>query len=943
MSAMDLISDKSNDKKSTELKEEGNVAFKNNDLDHALNCYLSALKLTSDFSNERAVLLKNCAAVHLKQSNYSKAVEDCDKCLEIVPDDPKALYRRCQALEKLERFEEAYRDAKLIFKLDPSNKIIQPILSNLHTIVEKRAYENTRTENKVQQMFRYAFNLEEDKEKRIKAITNFVPLCKEGKGSELLIEAGVVNKIAQLLKVEKNHEIILGCIRTISQLCFNSAKNTKKVIEVLGIPWFLDILNSNNEEQVCAAQYSIQEVLNSLAGIVKKKEKIEEKPDPKLLEENKAEIDTLLTCLLYGCTSRSVSGLARDAIIQLISRNVHYQTINWAEQLVKIKGLQRLMEVGSELKEYKYESSMEITDSTRKFTSICLARIYENMYYDELRTKYMENIDDFIKSKLITPELESKVRVVVAITTLLLGPIEIGNNLLSREGMMEMVLVMANSDDVLQQKVACECIIAVASKKEKVKTIVNQGADILKKLYQSKDLGIRVRALVGLCKLGSSGGTDASIRPFADGATARLAEACKKFLVSKSKDQETRRWAAEGLSYLTLDADVKEKLVNDKPALRALFDLAKSGNEAAVYGVVTTLVNIVNAYDKQEVLPELVELAKFAKHHIPQEHELDDPDFVAQRCIIIVKEGAVSALVSLAKTESDSSKEMIARVFNTLASQVDLRGIMVQQGTVKTLLKLTYAGTEKGIRNASQALARLGITMDPAVAFPGQRCMEVVRPLLALLHPDCNALENLEALLALCNLAFMNESVRSLILKEGGIPKIEAMMYEDHEMLRRAATQLMTNMVISPKVVELFEGKNDKLKFMVLLSGEEDEETMKAASGALAILTSASKKCCKKIFDVESWLEIFHMILAHPNVDIQQRALVIVNNIISASKELAEKIIETDIMEILMAFTLIDDEEKKKIRDIAQEALDAAKRWKVIKSRDDVNDDDDDD
>lgn len=31
----------------------------------------------------------------------------------------------------------------------------------------------------------------------------------------------------------------------------------------------------------------------------------------------------------------------------------------------------------------------------------------------------------------------------------------------------------------------------------------------------------------------------------------------------------------EGLSYLTLDADVKDDFVEDEPALKAMFDLAK--------------------------------------------------------------------------------------------------------------------------------------------------------------------------------------------------------------------------------------------------------------------------------------------------------------------------------------------------------------------------------
>lgn len=80
-----------------------------------------------------------------------------------------------------------------------------------------------------------------------------------------------------------------------------------------------------------------------------------------------------------------------------------------------------------------------------------------------------------------------------------------------------------------------------------------------------------------------------------------------------------------------------------------------------LYGVVATLVNLCNAYDKQEVIPEMVELAKFAKQHIPEAHDLDDQDFIDKRIKILAEEGAASALVALSKTESHNSRELIAR------------------------------------------------------------------------------------------------------------------------------------------------------------------------------------------------------------------------------------------------------------------------------------------
>jgi len=137
--------------------------------------------------------------------------------------------------------------------------------------------------------------------------------------------------------------------------------------------------------------------------------KPDSKPDKGLCEAYKKEIDTILSCLLYSITNRTITGLTRDAIIELVMRNIHYTALDWAERLVELRGLQRLMEVASEMEEYKYESSMNITSSTRTITSVCLAKIYENMYYDAAKEKFSNAIEEFIKDKLLSPDIESKV------------------------------------------------------------------------------------------------------------------------------------------------------------------------------------------------------------------------------------------------------------------------------------------------------------------------------------------------------------------------------------------------------------------------------------------------------------------------------------------------------------------------------------------------------
>ncbi|CAG9804467.1 unnamed protein product [Chironomus riparius] len=919
------------------MKEKGNEAFKSSEWENAINFYTKAIKLGEKEKNkELPIFYKNRAAAYLKTESFERAESDCTKSLEYQPNDQKALFRRVQSLEALERFEEAYRDARTIWNNDPNFKPIQPYLERLHKVVQDRVAINAQTSTKVSKMMELAFDIGAERSKRETAMSNLVVLAREKAGADVMFRENIATRVGKLFKVEKNDEILVNAIRVIDDICIKSLHYTKKIINELGIPWFLQILDSKNPDRVMSAQHCLQVILNSFSGLTNKEDS---KPDQQLVEDNKNEIDTILTCLVYATTDRTITGEARDAVVELLIRNAHYQTLNWAERLIEQKGLYRLMEICSELEEYKYESAMPITPSSRTIASVCLARIYENMYYDEARQRFIAHIDEYIRDKLLNPEFESKVRVVVALTSLLLGPLDVGNTIFARDGIMQMILAMASDDELLHQKVASECLIAAASKKDKAKALIASGVEILKKLYHSKDEGIRVRALVGLCKLGSSGGLDASIRPFAEGSTVKLAEACRRFLIKPGKDKDIRKFAAEGLSFLTLDADVKEKLIDDKLAIQALIELAKTGDQSVIYGVVTTLVNLVNAYEKQEMLPELMELAKFAKHHVPEESELDDPDFVAKRINTLAEEGITVALVALSKTESDNAKEMIARVFNAICSETSVRGKIVQQGGARVLIQLALKGTEKGKRNAGQALSRLGITINPEQAFPGQRSLEVVRPLLNQLHPDYSALENFEALLALCNLAQMNDSVRNRIMKEKGMSRIEMFLMEDHILLTRAATQVICNMVLNEDYIKWHEGDNDRVKFLALLCEEEDEETALACSGALAILTSNSAKCCEKMITPSSWLEILHTLIANPSPDVQFRGIVIIHNMIRQSKTVAEKIFDTDVLQLLMGVTQLNDEKRSKAIEEAKLCLKTAEDMKLIQEKkDDAND-----
>ena len=94
---------------------------------------------------------------------------------------------------------------------------------------------------------------------------------------------------------------------------------------------------------------------------------------------------------------------------------------------------------------------------------------------------------------------------------------------------------------------------------------------------------------------------------------------------------------------------------------QALIELAKAEkNEDCAYGVVTLLVNVTNSFEKQEIMPEMLELAKFAKHHIPQDHELDDEDFVDKR--IYVSRKKTHAKIKYSSVPKESNVTLVPHI-----------------------------------------------------------------------------------------------------------------------------------------------------------------------------------------------------------------------------------------------------------------------------------------
>lgn len=62
---------------------------------------------------------------------YDKAIQDCDKCLQIEPTNVKAMLRKCDALIAYDNKNEAYRLYMRILQIDPENVIAKKALKNI--------------------------------------------------------------------------------------------------------------------------------------------------------------------------------------------------------------------------------------------------------------------------------------------------------------------------------------------------------------------------------------------------------------------------------------------------------------------------------------------------------------------------------------------------------------------------------------------------------------------------------------------------------------------------------------------------------------------------------------------------------------------------------------------------------------------------------------------
>ncbi|CAF2646097.1 unnamed protein product [Rotaria sp. Silwood2] len=715
---------------SEEFREQGNQAFKQGHFQEAIDRYTDAINILHDqqlnetIKNDLTKCYSNRSQCYINLGQYDDAIEDATRALEYTPSDQKSLYRRANAFERLGKLNEAISDAQRLMSVSSkggsTDEQTYNLLRKLRESAQSKISQQTQLNNQIQQMFETIISKSNQQET---ALNNLLVISRDTPGAEAILHYDVDLKHITEFIQRDDRISVLGTLRILAPIVKNSYKRAETVYNKLGLKPIARCFAMNDAEIPTNASILISNMLLSICDLenrrkVRKPVNVAFNFDPYVTEY----INETFRMLLNLIDDKTCSGIGRDCCLDLIVKFVDRASgCNWTSKFI-LSGVPKVLRVAATVPDLPdvEKKQYPITEQTKMHISCVLSTVYHDLCSDKERESFNNECMEFIKALCERDDVQSRVRTIATLAVLLQGPFDTGNAILGSQNLVDLMIQMAGSGDHLQERIAVEAIVLSASKKDKAAGILSLGSEILKDLYQSANEQIKVIALVGLSKIASSKGTDSSANLVTEGSCQTLARACCKFLTTSGKF-EIRRWSADGLAYLTLDADVKEELVDNLPALKSLFNLCQCDDAHVLYSITTIFVNLTNTYDTRKADKEMAELATYAKQHVPKEHSKDDAEFVEERRRKVVEAGIIPVLVQLCKHKSDNCREQVARVFLGLCENEKYRGPIVAAGGAKSLLPLALDGTPGGKTKAAQALAKIAITSNPEIAYPGQR------------------------------------------------------------------------------------------------------------------------------------------------------------------------------------------------------------------------------
>jgi hypothetical protein len=372
-----------------------------------------------------------------------------------------------------------------------------------------------------------------------------------------------------------------------------------------------------------------------------------------------------------------------------------------------------------------------------------------------------------------------------------------------------------------------------------------------------------------------------------------------------SADTGSKQDSVEGLAYASLQPRYREDLSKDSQFLKRLIEImgipSTPGN--IIFGGLTIFANITMFLpiqsEEEKRMAQLKAYANVQKPSAPD--ELLDDAHVTARCKRVLEAGVVPLLVQICRKGSANVLSQSSQILLSLSKDTKSRGLMTQQGAVKLLIltwehiSSTEASRTTGTTpfppsaqpTTAQALSRLLISVNPKHAFNSALpSTSAIRPLQSQLSRTDSStwqLHAFEALLALTNLASLDEATQNHIIRSAFDTITDDLLLSNHTMLQRAATELVCNLMASPYCIEKFADGTPRAKhrlhLLLAMTDVEDKATRSAAGGALAQLLSCGEITINPFLEQEKGADFLLGLCQDEDEDIRYRGVACVGSV----------------------------------------------------------------
>ena len=78
------------------------------------------------------------------------------------------------------------------------------------------------------------------------------------------------------------------------------------------------------------------------------------------------------------------------------------------------------------------------------------------------------------------------------------------------------------------------------------------------------------------------------------------------------------------------------------------------------------------------------------------------------------------------------------------------------------------------------------------------------------------------------------------------------------------------------------------------------------------------------------WCDILQGVSASHLPDIQHRGVYVLRNLMAADREIAQRLVESNVLEVLMAVSKLEEPGRQLAQECAKQALDSAVEWGLI-------------